>query len=161
MQASPTGETREEALHALRLWCASDRCSADWITIEQARIDGFAESTGDRYWLHTDPRRARAQGPFGGTIAHGFLLLSMTVDDDVAQITRLPGVGHVLNYGLDKVRFLAPVVCGAQVRVHSHVESLLEKRPGPWLLRQAKTIEVKGQAGPALAAEQLSLLVLA
>ena len=160
MSTSPI-PSREEVLGALRHWCAQARCSAAWIEVNQARIDGFAEATGDCYWLHTDPARARAEGPFGGTIAHGFLLLSMTVDDDVEQITRLPGVVHVLNYGLDKVRFLAPVACDAQVRVHSRVESLVEKRPGQWLLRQAKSIEVRGQPGQALVAEQLSLLTLA
>lgn len=153
--------SREGTLETVRQWAAQPRCSADWIEITQPRIDGFAASTGDDYWLHTDPARARDEGPFGGTIAHGFLLLSMTIDDDVVQITRLPGVVHVLNYGLDKVRFLSPVPCGARIRVHSQVESLVEKHPGQWLLRQVKRIEVQGQAGPALVAEQLSLLRLA
>ena len=155
------GASREATLDTLRQWADQARCSGDWVTITQARIDGFATATGDDYWLHTDPDRARSEGPFGGTIAHGFLLLSMTIDDDVAQITRLPGIVHVLNYGLDKVRFLSPVPCGARVRVHSQVESLVEKHPGQWLLRQVKRIEVQGQDGPALVAEQLSLLRLA
>lgn len=152
--------SRDAALETLRQWADQPRCSADWIEIAQARIDGFAAATGDDYWLHTDPGRARNEGPFGGTIAHGFLLLSMTVEDDVAQITRLPGIVHVLNYGLDKVRFLSPVPCGARIRVHSQVESLVEKHPGQWLLRQLKRIEVQGQDSPALLAEQLSLLRL-
>jgi acyl dehydratase len=126
--------------------------------VDQARIDAFAEVTGDRYWLHTDPQRARSEGPFDGTIAHGFLLLSLTVGDDVTEVTGLPGVARVLNYGLDKVRFLTPVGSGSRVRIHSRVESLVEKSPGRWLLRQIKTVEVQGQVGPALVAEQLTLI---
>lgn len=147
-------------LRELRRWCAEERCSADWIVVDQARIDAFAEVTEDRYWLHTDPQRARSEGPFDGTIAHGFLLLSLTVGDDVTEITGLPGVARVLNYGLDKVRFLAPVGSGARVRIHSRVESLLEKSRDRWLLRQIKTVEVQGQSGPALVAEQLTLIFL-
>lgn len=145
-------------LPGLRRWCAELRCSGDWIVVDQTRIDGFAEVTEDRYWLHTDPQRARSEGPFDGAIAHGFLLLSLTVGDDVTEVTGLPGISSVLNYGLDKVRFLTPVRSGSRVRIHSRVESLVEKSPGRWLLRQIKTVEVQGQVGPALVAEQLTLV---
>ena len=148
------------AIESLQQWAAQERCSDDWIVIDQARIDAFANATEDRYWLHTQPERARAETPFGGSIAHGFLLLSLTVGDDVIRITALPGVVQVLNYGLDKVRFLSPVRSGSRVRVHSKVESLVEKHPGHWLVKQVKTIGVEGQAGPALVAEQLSLVSL-
>ena len=147
------------AIEALQQWCTQERI-ADWVVIDQARIDAFANATEDRYWLHTQPERARAETPFGGSIAHGFLLLSLTVGDDVVQITGLPGVVRVLNYGLDKVRFLSPVRSGARVRVHSKVDSLVEKNPGHWLVRQIKTVEVEGQSGPALVAEQLALVSL-
>ena len=148
------------AIEALQQWCTQERI-ADWVVIDQARIDAFANATEDRYWLHTQPERARAETPFGGSFAHGFLLLSLTVGDDVVQITGLPGVVRVLNYGLDKVRFLSPVRSGARVRVHSKVDSLVEKNPGHWLVRQIKTVEVEGQSGPALVAEQLALVSLA
>ena len=148
------------AIEALQQWCTQERI-ADWVVIDQARVDAFANATEDRYWLHTQPERARAETPFGGSIAHGFLLLSLTVGDDVVQITGLPGVVHVLNYGLDKVRFLSPVRSGARVRVHSKVDSVVEKNPGHWLVRQIKTVEVEGQSGPALVAEQLALVSLA
>ena len=147
------------AIEALQQWCTQERI-ADWVVIDQARIDAFANATEDRYWLHTQPERARAETPFGGSIAHGFLLLSLTVGDDVVQITGLPGVVRVLNYGLDKVRFLSPVRSGARVRVHSKVDSVVEKNPGHWLVRQIKTVEVEGQSGPALVAEQLALVSL-
>ncbi|MGH8027364.1 MAG: MaoC family dehydratase [Pseudoxanthomonas sp.] len=155
-----SGALREAAARRLREWCDRERCAPDWIVIEQTRIDAFAEATEDRYWLHTQPERARSESPFGGTIAHGFLLLSLTVGDDVTDITRLPGVAQLLNYGLDKVRFLMPVKCGARIRVRSKFGSLAEKDPGRWLLRQIKTIEVQGQPGPALVAEQLTLIAL-
>ena len=145
------------AIEALQQWCTQERI-ADWVVIDQARIDAFANATEDRYWLHTQPERARAETPFGGSIAHGFLLLSLTVGDDVVQITGLPGVVRVLNYGLDKVRFLSPVRSDARVRVHSKVDSVVEKNPGHWLVRQIKTVEVEGQSGPALVAEQLALV---
>ena len=148
------------AIEALQQWCTQERI-ADWVVIDQARIDAFANATEDRYWLHTQPERARAETPFGGSIAHGFLLLSLTVGDDVVQITGLPGVVRVLNYGLDKVRFLSPVRSDARVRVHSKVDSVVEKNPGNWLVRQIKTVEVEGQSGPALVAEQLALVSLA
>ena len=148
------------AIEALQQWCTQERI-AEWVVIDQARIDAFANATEDRYWLHTQPERARAETPFGGSIAHGFLLLSLTVGDDVVQITGLPGVVRVLNYGLDKVRFLSPVRSGARVRAHSKVDSVVEKNPGDWLVRQIKTVEVEGQSGPALVAEQLALVSLA
>lgn len=148
------------AIEALREWCARERCSADWIVIDQTRIDAFADATEDRYWLHVQPERASRETPFGGSIAHGFLLLSLTVGDDVTQITGLPGVTRVLNYGLDKVRFLAPVRSGSRVRVHSKVDSLVEKHSGHWLVRQIKSVEIEGQSSPALVAEQLALVQL-
>ena len=153
-------EASGETLAGLRRWCAEERWSAQWIDVGQDRIDAFAQATGDTNWIHTDPKRALDETPFGGSIAHGFLLLSLTVGDDVTEITRLPGISQVLNYGLDKVRFLTPVRSGARVRVHSRVESLAEKQPRRWLVRQMKTLHVEGQAGPAMVAEQLALLVL-
>lgn len=151
----------EHAIEALREWGRQERISSDWIVVDQARVDMFAHATEDRYWLHTDPIRAERESPYRSTIAHGFLLLSLTVGDDVARITSLPGIAHVLNYGLDKVRFLMPVVSGARVRVRSRLESLAERRPGSWLLRQSKTVDVEGQATPALVAEHLALVALA
>ena len=149
------------AIDALRTWGEAERISRAWIAVDQTRIDAFADATGDGYWLHTDPQRAERQSPYRTTIAHGFLLLSLTVGDDVERITSLPGVAHVLNYGLNKVRFLTPVMSGARVRIRSQLLSLVERRPGSWLLCQNKAVEVEGQAEPALVAEHLSLVTLA
>jgi acyl dehydratase len=147
------------AIEALEAWGRAERRSA-WIDIDQTRIDLFARATEDGYWLHTDPARARGESPFGGTIAHGFLLLSLTVDADVERIVAFPGVSHVLNYGLNKVRFLAPVASGSRVRVHARLRSLTERRAGQWLLTQDKTVEVDGGCGSVLVAEHLILVTL-
>lgn len=150
----------EDAIGALREWGSQERISGAWIVIDQARVDTFASATEDRYWLHTDPARAELESPYRATIAHGFLLLSLMVGDDVAQITSLPGVAHVLNYGLNKVRFLAPVTSGARVRVRSRLDSLVERRPGSWLLTQTKVVDIEGQTTAALVAEHLTLVAL-
>ena len=151
----------EDVIGALREWGSRERIGSAWIVIDQARVDTFASATEDRYWLHTDPARAELESPYRATIAHGFLLLSLTVGDDVAQITSLPGVAHVLNYGLNKVRFLAPVTSGARVRVRSRLDSLVERRPGSWLLTQTKVVDIEGQTTAALVAEHLALVALA
>lgn len=157
-----TSQTNAEAaIAALRDWGRAERVSSDWIIIDQARVDAFADATEDRYWLHTNPARAELDSPYHTTIAHGFLILSLTVGNDVVQITSLPGVAYVLNYGMNKVRFLAPVACGARVRIRSRLESLVERRPGNWLLSQKKTVEVQGQTSAALIAEHVALVALA
>ncbi|HFL1970916.1 MaoC family dehydratase [Stenotrophomonas maltophilia] len=148
------------ALQALQQWAASERLSG--VTrVNQSRIDAFADATGDHNWIHVDPTRAQAQMPGGHTIAHGFLLLSLTVEDDVAALAGFPGIAHVLNYGLNKVRFLAPVPSGSEVRVRSQLVSLDARLPGQWLLTQRKAVERVADGELALVAEQLSLIVSA
>ncbi|WP_439448227.1 MaoC family dehydratase [Stenotrophomonas sp. ATs4] len=148
------------ALQALQQWAASERLSG--VTrVDQSRIDAFADATGDHNWIHVDPARAQAQMPGGHTIAHGFLLLSLTVEDDVAALAGFPGITHVLNYGLNKVRFLAPVPSGSEVRVRSQLVSLDARQPGQWLLTQRKAVERVADGELALVAEQLSLIVSA
>lgn len=147
------------ALQAVQQWAASERLSG--VTcLDQARIDAFADATGDHNWIHVDPARAQARMPGGRTIAHGFLLLSLTVEDDVAALAGFPGIAHVLNYGLNKVRFLAPVPSGSEVRVRSQLVSLDARQPGQWLLIQRKAVERVADGELALVAEQLSLIVI-
>lgn len=133
----------------------------DWITVDQARMDAFAACTGDTYWIHTDPERAAREAPFGGTIAHGFLLLSLIAGPGSLHLGPMPGVAQTLNYGLERVRFLTPVPAGSQVRVLTRIESLEQKEPGRWLLRQEKTIELRGAPKPAVLATHLVMLLLA
>lgn len=160
MSMDDAGIALPPALEALQQWAASERVSG--VTrVDQARIDAFADATGDHNWIHVDPGRAQAQLPGGQTIAHGFLLLSLTVQDDVAALAGFPCIDHVLNYGLNKVRFLAPVPSGSGVRVRSQLVSLDARQPGQWLLTQRKAIERVADGALALVAEQLSLIVVA
>ena len=148
------------ALAALQQWAASERLGKR-VQVAQARIDLFAEATGDHNWIHVDQARAQAELPGGQTIAHGFLLLSLTVEEDVAALADFPGITQVLNYGLNKVRFLAPVPSGANIQVRSQLKSLECRQPGQWLLTQQKTVELLPSGNVALVAEQLSLIVIA
>lgn len=131
----------------------------DWVEIDQARIDAFAEVTGDRQWIHVDRERAAA-GPFGGTIAHGYLTLSLIASAHF-DLAAFPDQGdvQVVNYGLDKVRFLAPVPSGSRVRVRIDVTDLQDRRAGRWLLSTRSTVEVEGTEKPALVADALFLLL--
>jgi acyl dehydratase len=130
-----------------------------WLTIDQARIDAFADATEDRQFIHVDPEAA-AQTPFGGTIAHGFLTLSL-LSRLAAEATLLPErLKMVVNYGLDRVRFLAPVKSGSRVRGRFVLDSVEEKAPGQWLMRHIVTVEIEGGDKPALTAVWLTLLII-
>jgi acyl dehydratase len=130
---------------------------SSWLTIDQLRIDAFAEATEDRQFIHTDAAAA-ARTPFGGTIAHGFLTLSL-LSRMGAETMLLPhGLKMALNYGLDRVRFLAPVRSGKRVRGRFRLDSVEEKAPGQWLLRHTVTVEIEGEDKPALSAEWLGLM---
>ncbi len=132
---------------------------SDWVTVDQARINQFAEQTGDHQWIHVDVERARRESPFGSTIAHGYLTLSLAAACQM-QIGVIPaGVAEALNYGLDRARFLAPVKAGARIR--DRVVLLdVERKDGNLLLKTRNTIEIEGEPKPALIADTLSLLVL-
>ncbi|MNV40491.1 putative enoyl-CoA hydratase 1 [compost metagenome] len=147
-------------LTALHRWAASERLGVS-MRVAQSRIDAFADATGDHNWIHVDPVRAQDELPGGRTIAHGFLLLSLTIEEDVAALVGFPGIARVLNYGLNKVRFLAPVQSGSEIRVRSQLRSLECRQPGQWLLTQHKTVELLPSNDVALVAEHLSLIVLA
>jgi acyl dehydratase len=130
-----------------------------WITIDQQRIDRFADATEDRQFIHVDPAAA-AQTPFGGTIAHGFLSLSL-ISRMAAEAVLIPdGTKMVVNYGLDRVRFLAPVRAGKQVRGRFTLDSVEEKAPGQVLMRHLVTVEIEGEDKPALSAVWLALVIL-
>ena len=124
-----------------------------WLQITQARIDEFARATDDAQWIHTDPERAAA-GPFGTTIAHGFLTLSLVVPLFEQALPPLEGYGMTLNYGLNRVRFTSPVPSGARIRGRFRIEEL-EDVPLGRQARVAVTIELEGQEKPACVAEAL------
>jgi len=130
-----------------------------WIAIDQERIDRFADATDDRQFIHVDPEAA-AQTLFGGTIAHGFLSLSL-VPRLAAEAMLIPdGMKMVINYGLDRVRFLAPVRSGSRVRGRFTLDSVEEKAPGQVLMRHSVAVEIEGEDKPALSAVWLALVVL-
>ncbi|MBK6960391.1 MAG: MaoC family dehydratase [Porticoccaceae bacterium] len=135
-----------------------DAGTSEWFTIDQQRVNDFADVTLDHQFIHVDPVRA-AQGPFGTTIAHGFLTLSMLayflqngVGVDVPN--RTMGV----NYGFDKVRFLQPVKVGSRIRAKAAVLEAAEKNPGQFLFKLDITVEIEGQDKPAIKAEWLSMI---
>lgn len=128
-----------------------------WLTIDQDRIDEFAEATEDRQFIHVDPDAA-ARTPFGGTIAHGFLSLSMLSRMAAEGMLVPDSIRMAVNYGLDRVRFIAPVRSGKRIRGRFRLDSVDEKAPGQLLLRHTVTVEIEGEEKPALTAEWLGLL---
>ena len=132
---------------------------SDWIMIDQARIDAFAAATEDRQFIHIDAEAAK-RTPFGGTVAHGFLTLSL-LSRIAADAMLVPdSVKMMVNYGLDRVRFLAPVRSGSRVRGRFHLDSVEDKAPGQLLLRHTVVVEIERQERPALSAEWLTLFFI-
>ena len=133
--------------------------ASDWVAVDQDRIDAFAACTGDRQWIHVDVERARRESPFGGPIAHGYLTLSLVA----AMVMELgvipPDAATGLNYGLDKVRFIAPIKAGARVRTRANLVAVEPQGGGRVLLKLNCTLEIEGEAKPALVAELLCLLI--
>ena len=128
-----------------------------WIEVGQDRISVFADATDDHQFIHVDPQAAAAAG-FGGTIAHGFLSLSL-LSRMAADVMLIPDTTRMaVNYGLDRVRFLAPVKAGKRVRGHFTLDSAEEKAPGQLLLKHQVTVEIEDEAKPALTAQWLGLI---
>jgi acyl dehydratase len=127
--------------------------SSDWLTIDQKRIDGFADATGDHQWIHVDEEKAKA-GPFGTTIAHGFLTLSLTPIFG-AQTYRVENVKMAINYGLNRVRFTAPVPVGSRLRASYELASVDDVQGGVQVANKV-TIEIEGSDRPACVAETLT-----
>jgi acyl dehydratase len=129
---------------------------SDWVLVDQAMIDAFADATGDHQFIHIDPVRA-AQTPFGGTIAHGFLLLSLLprLFDTMADLD-VPGQKMGVNYGCDKLRFTNPVRSGSRVRLRMAARTVEEKRAGQFQILADVTMEIEGQERPAFIAEWIS-----
>jgi acyl dehydratase len=131
---------------------------SEWVTVDQDMIDKFADCTGDHQWIHVDAERARRESPFRTTIAHGYLTLSL-----VASMAQELGVvpentQAAFNYGLDKVRFVAPVKAGARVRLRTTLMSVEDRGPGQYLMKSNNTVEIEGDERPALIAETLVML---
>lgn len=134
---------------------------SNWITVDQKMIDDFAETTHDNQWIHIDPVRAAAETPFGGTIAHGFLTLSLASRFAYDCFAMLPGQVMGINYGFNKLRFLKPVVAGSKLRGRFVLKSVTKRNPTDLLRENALTIEIEGSETPALVADWLGLAVFA
>jgi acyl dehydratase len=139
-------------LDALRALAGAELGPSDWHEITQDRVNQFADATGDHQWIHVDPDRARS-GPFGATIAHGYLTLALVIPL-WTELLRIEGIGMAVNYGLNRVRFPAPVPVGAHIRLRATVTGAEEVRDGVQLAVEL-TMEVRGGAKPALVAEAL------
>ena len=133
---------------------------SDWLAIDQDRVNAFADATLDHQFIHVDPDRAAAT-PFGGTIAHGFLTLSLLPYFLDSAAPAVEGTLMAINYGSDKVRFLQPVKVGSRVRARTVLAAAEEKRPGQWLVKQTVTIEIENEEKPALIAETLMMYFVA
>jgi acyl dehydratase len=133
---------------------------SDWHRIDQRSIDAFADVTLDHQFIHVDPERAAAT-TLGGTVAHGFLTLSLLPHFRRQVVPPVAGAVMSLNYGIDKLRFLAPVRAGSRVRGRYTLKDLRERRPGEWLLVLEVRVEIEGSEKPALIAEWLGLHVIA
>lgn len=131
---------------------------SSWHAIDQDRINAFAECTGDHQWIHVDVDRAKRESPFGGTIAHGYLTLSMLapLQEEIGVIP--DGTRQAINFGLDKLRFLTPVKAGARIRMRVTLLSVEDRGKGRLLLRTANTFDIEGAEKPALTAESLALV---
>ncbi|WP_269584561.1 MaoC family dehydratase [Roseibium sp. Sym1] len=132
---------------------------SSWHVIDQAKIDAFAGVTGDHQFIHVDPARA-AGTPFGGTIAHGFLTLSLLSAMALEAQPKIAGAGMGINYGFDKVRFLAPVKAGARLRGRFILAALTRPKPAEIDITWTSTIEIEGEKRPALAADWLNRFYL-
>lgn len=132
---------------------------SNWITVDQPMIDQFAETTFDTQWIHVDPERAAAETPFGGTIAHGFLTLSLASRFAYDCFPMLPGQVMGINYGMNKLRFLMPVRAGARLRGRFTLQKVTKRSATDLLRENLLTIEIEGEETPALVAEWLGLAI--
>jgi acyl dehydratase len=132
---------------------------SDWVSINQNRINQFAECTEDRQWIHVDVERAKHESPLGTTIAHGYLTLAMLAPTTFEVVVKPAGISQALNYGLDRVRFIAPVKAGSRVRNRIKLLAAESRGDGRILLTTENTIEIDGEDKPALIATALVMAV--
>jgi acyl dehydratase len=131
----------------------------DWILMSQERIDRFADCTDDHQFIHVDAERARRESPYGERVAHGYLSLSLLAAHRPADFPTVTDLGLTINYGLDKLRFLAPVRSGRRVRILTTILDVTPRGAGRMLVKSEKTMQIEGEDKPALVAEHLGLFV--
>jgi len=147
------------SMRTLEAWISREIGVSGWVVVDQRRIDEFADCTGDRQWIHVHVDRAQRESPYGGTIAHGYLTLSLAASLAIEAGVIPPDAHAALNYGLDKVRFIAPVKVGARVRNRVVLLGAESKPGGRALVKFGNTIEIEGETKPALVAEALAMLM--
>ncbi len=148
------------SIHVFQQKIGAEIGVSQWHVVTQDMIDGFADVTGDHQFIHVDPERAKKETPFGGTIAHGYLMLSLLAPMGYEALPPINGVAHRINYGLDKVRFLTPVKPGSRVRARYKLREVTERGEKEFLLKNEVTVEIEGAEKPALYAESLTMIVL-
>jgi len=153
-------DMRTVPLDQLDTYVGKETGRSDWFVLDQDRINKFAEATNDHQWIHVD-EEAAAHGPFGATIAHGFLTLSLLSHLTLSAMVVPEGAAMFINYGSDKVRFLAPVPVRSKIRAISTLQAVREKSPGQYLLTMNVVVEIEGSPTPALVADLLTLVVMA
>lgn len=151
--------TNALSMATLADWIGKELGVSGWLLVDQQRIDEFAHCTGDAQWIHVDVERAKKESPFGGPVAHGYLTLSLLAKLGMEVGIVPQDAVAAFNYGLDKVRFLAPVKAGARVRLRVTLLEAADQGAGRKLLKLANTVEIEGEAKPALVAETLAMLV--
>lgn len=156
----PTKKTKALNAEEWKALAGSEVGISHWVSVGQPLIDAFAEVTGDKQFIHVDPARAKTESPYGGTVAHGFLTLALLPVMARNALPDFEGARARINYGFDKIRFLAPVPAGARIRARFNLVQADERRPGELTLKYAVTVEVEGGKAPAVAAEWLSRVVL-
>lgn len=149
----------QDALAASEKLIGQEVGVSDWITVDQKMIDNFAKTTHDEQWIHIDPERAAKETPFGGAIAHGFLTLSLGSRFSYECFEVMPGQVMGINYGMNKLRFLNPVVAGSRVRGRFTLQKVTAKSATQLLRENLLTIEIEGEDTPALVAEWLGMVV--
>lgn len=152
----PPATIRTDQLEAL---IGDERWVSRWFDVDQDRIDAFADATEDWQFIHVDPEAA-ARTPFGGTIAHGFLTVSLLAGMSKDALPMIEGAVMGVNYGFDRLRFLAPVKSGARIRGCFALKSVVRKEGGRWLLTHGVRVEIEGETTPALAADWVSMRVV-
>jgi acyl dehydratase len=151
--------SNEYSMAALEDFVGRELGVSNWVVVDQARIDAFAQCTGDTQWIHVDAERAKRESPFGATIAHGYLTLSLLAALAI-EVGVIPGDASAgLNYGLDKVRFMTPVKAGARVRNRATLLAVERKSGGRVIVKMANELQIEGEDKPALIAETLAMLV--
>jgi acyl dehydratase len=143
----------------LRGLVGEERAPSSWLEITQGRIDQFAQATGDHQFIHVDPEKA-AETPFEGTIAHGYLTLSLLPTLTAETSPNIDDMVMGINYGLNKLRFIQPVKVGSRVRTRQKLLQAVERKPGHWMIKTQVTMDIEGQEKPALIVENITIIIV-